>query len=363
MRRFTFLFFVIIAVVLSCYKIPSKAPVWQVRINIPIGDSVLTAQEIIDDTTINHKFTIEKDPLYNDTLWTIFHYSDTVILTAPIRGDTLLSMIVFQEVHEDIDTTQSHFGSHTKTCIIYSYIHGRCDSAFDGTVGFLVYPPESLQHFDAFTDSVPIHIPENLNVDTMITFVMDSFPLGPYRIAITLYRDAGFLLPDSVMGYSKMPLDFFSNGDTIVTYMKGIQISEEVQDSISQDTLYPVERIILHLEYTNRTPTEYTANFRIGTKDSLADPYNIYRMKPFTIQKAPFDESGFTTGEHTKTIIEDTLTDKYAKLFESDSLFWKASVTFDSLGRVFLKPDDWIQLYGFVGIELWIDLESDEEGE
>ena len=363
MRRFAFVFFVIIAAVLSCYKIPSKAPVWQVRINIPIGDSVLTAREVIEDTTINHKFTIEYEPLYKADLPTIFHYSDTVIVTAPIRGDTILSMTVFQEVHEDIDTTQSHFNSLTNKSIIYTYVHGRCDSAFDGTVGFLVYPPESLQHFDAFTDSVPIHIPENPNVDTMMAFVLDSFPLGPHRIDITLYRDAGFLFPDSVMGYSKMPLDFFSNGDTIVTYMKGIEISEEVQDSISQDTLYPVERIILHLEYTNRTPTAYTANFRIATKDSLADPYNIYRMKPFTIQAAPFDESGFTTGPHTKTIIEDTLTDKYAKLFESDSLFWKASLVFDSLGRIFLKPVDWIQLYGFVGIELWIDLGSDEEEE
>ncbi|MCK4397132.1 hypothetical protein KAW96_11165 [candidate division WOR-3 bacterium] len=360
MGRFKFLIFVIIAALLSCYKIPSKPPVWQVRINIPLGDSVLTAQEVIDDTTINHKFTIERDPLYNDTLWAIFHYSDTAVWTPPIRGDTILSMTIYQNVHEDIDTTVSYFDSETTKLIVYKYLHGRCDSAFDGTVGFLVYPPDSLHQFDEFTDSVQIHISETANLDTMMTFVMDTFPLGPYRIDITLYHDAGIMIPDSAMGYSKMPLDFLSKGDTIITYLKGIKVKEEIQDTISRDTLYPVERIILHLEFSNRTSAAFTGNFRIGTKDSLADPYNIYRMKPFVITPAPHDSFGFTIGPHTKTIIEDTLTDKYTTMLDSDSLFWRATLAFPALGKVFLKPNDWIRLYGFFSIDLWVDTESSE---
>lgn len=53
MERFKFLIFVIIAALLSCYKIPSKPPQWELRLRIPIGDSLITAQEMINDTAIN----------------------------------------------------------------------------------------------------------------------------------------------------------------------------------------------------------------------------------------------------------------------------------------------------------------------
>lgn len=362
MGRFKFLIFVIIAALLSCYKIPSKPPQWELRLIIPIGDSLITAQEMINDTAINHKFTIEQDSNYNDTLWTVFQYSDTAsvpFFVWPSESVMIFTMTLTQNVGENIDTTQSYFHSISAMMITKVYLHGRCDYDFYGTVVCSLSPVGPLQHFDPFSDSFPVHIPETSNLDTTMAFVIDSFPLGPYKNIITLYPNAGSLYVDSSMGYSKIPIDFLANGDTIVTVLKGVANSEELKETKNKDI---VKRIILHLVITNRTSAGYTASFQVGKKDSIGE-FDVYHTRPVTIEPAPSDPFGFTTGEATVSVLDDTLTDEYIPITFEDSLYWKATLTIPPLGNVFMRPEDWIRLSGYIYVDIWFDSESLEEGE
>ncbi|TET24874.1 MAG: hypothetical protein E3J78_00475 [Candidatus Cloacimonadota bacterium] len=354
MGKYKFLYFVIIAAVLSCYKIPSEPPEWGLRINIPLGDSMVTAQDIVNDTSINHKFTIERDPEYNDTLWTVFHYSDSATGFYYGSGPQVLTMTIKQKISNNIDTTQSHYNSFAKKLLTRIYLRGSVDTAFYGTVVCSLSPPESLQHFTDFVDTFPVYLPVIANLDTTLHFVFDSFPIGPYKNFVTLYHDSGAITVDSGMGYAKMPIDFMSCGDTIVTFLKGIENKEDLRTNEDKNI---VKRVIVHLVIMNRTAAGLTGNFRIGTKDSSI----VYNLHPVTIPHAPYDPStGFTLpgAEPTITVVEDTLAEEYINMTNADSLFWKASITIPALQNVFLKPEDWIRMYGYVSVDLWFDKES-----
>jgi len=354
MKRYKFLMFVVIAAMLSCYKIPSKPPQWEIRVNVPIGDSTVTAQEMVDDTSINHKLSIEIDPDYNDTLWTVFHFSDTATgyFHGPtIPGDTILKMLVKEKVANNIDTTKSHFHSLAKVLLTRVYIKGNCSTDFYATVTCSLSPPAYQQHFVPFVETFPIQIAATSHLDTTMVFKIDSFPLGPYRNHITTVYDSGDISIDSAMGYAKMPIDFLSRGDTIITFLKGVEVDEDARTNEDKDLL---KRVIVHLVFTNRTSAGFTGNFRIGTRDSSI----VWHSHPITVEAAPHDAQGFTTGEPTVTIIEDTLTDEYVSMTDEDSLFWRANLTIPALGKVFLKPDDWLRLYGYVSVDLWFDSES-----
>lgn len=350
MGRFKFLFFVVIAALLSCYKIPSKPPKWELTVRIPLGDSLVTAQDMINDT-LNHRFTIERDPYYNDTLWTVFHYSDTATGFYYGSGQEIFKMTIKQKVSDNIDTTQSHYHSLARMLITKIYLKGKCDVDFYGVAVCSLTPPESLQHFTPFVDTFLMHIPQTNNLDTMMTFIIDSFPLGPYRNHITLYQDSGTIEVDSAMGYAKMPLDFLSRGDTLVTYMKGVKVDTSLHSNSSR---HLVKKVVVHLVFKNRTPVGFTGNFRIGTKDSSV----VYHTHPITVQGAPKNADGFTTGDSTVTVIEDTLTDDYVSMTDEDSLYWKASLEMPAFDKVFLRPEDWIRLYGYVSVTFWIDKDS-----
>jgi len=353
--RFKFLFFVVIAALLSCFKIPSKVPEWEIRINIPLGDTMVTAQDIVDDTTINTKMTIEIDSFYNDTLWTVFHHSDTARYTGPSRQNPIFSMTIKHKVSSNIDTTKSRFKSLSHKLLTKLYdVGGRCDSAFYGTVVCSITPPDTFHHFDDIIVRFPIYIQQTNNLDLDTTFVVDSFPLGPYKNHITLYHDSGGTIQiDSAEGYAKMPIDFLSRGDTIITFLKGIEVDEELRTN--KDKKY-LKRVIVHLEIRNRTSAEFMGNFRIGTQDSSI----VWSSKPITIPQADADSMGFTYEgvEPTVTVVEDTLTEDYVRMTDEDSLFWQADIIIPPLGKVFLKPEDWIRLYGWVSVDLWINSDS-----
>lgn len=352
MRKFKFLIFIFIAALLSCYKIPSEAPEWEVRINIPIGDSLVTAQQIVDDTTIKSKMTIEVDSFYNDTLWTVFHHSDTSNYGGQSFPDsTIFRMTVKHKVSDNIDTTKSHFHSLAKKMLTRIYnIDGYCDTAFSGTVVCSIVPPDTFQHFVPFIVNFPLHISTGtLVMDT--TFVIDSFPLGPYRNHITLYQDSGSIRIDNADAYAKLPINFLSRGDTIVTFLKAVSVHEEL--ATNKDKKY-IKSVIAHLVVTNRTAAGFTGNFRIGTEDSSV----VWTSRPITIEQAPTDESGFTIGDSMVTVIDDTITSEYVSMTDEDSLYWKADLTVPEFGEIFLRPEDWLRIYGYVSIELWIDPDS-----
>jgi hypothetical protein len=362
MARYRILVFVIVALtaaLLSCYKIPSSAPEWGITICMPLGDSLVTAQQVADDTLVE-KVSIEIDPLYHPSRWTVFHYSDTSYSGAfqmVGTGDSMKLMIIKQNVSDNIDTTQSHYHSMVKKLLTRVYLTGSVDSAFYATVVCSLAPPESLQHFPAFMDTFPIYIPPSLHVDTTFVFVLDYFPLGPYRNHIKIFADSGNLDADSAMGYAKMPINFLSRGDTIVTFLKGIEVSEELRDNEDKRRL---KSVIVHLEFTNRTSAGFTGNFRIGARDS-SQQYSVYHGKTFTIVAAPKDNHGFTTGDSTVTVYEDTVRGEYITMTNEDSLWWKASVHIPALDTVFLRPEDWLHVYGWLSAGVWLDSLWEEE--
>jgi|GEM_PF-4972277 len=360
MGRFKFLIFIMVAALLSCYKIPSKAPEWEIRINIPLGDTVVTTQDIVNDTSINHKLTIEIDPIYNDTLWTVFHYSDTAEGRYYSQsGDTVVTMTVKQKVSDNIDTLSSHFHSLARILITRIYVHGRCDTTFYGRVSLYLTPPDSFQHFVPFTDTFDISIPATQNLDTTLIFKIDSFPLGPYRDQITLHHDSGSIYVDSASGYAKMPIDFLARGDTIVTFLKAVSVDSSLQSN--KDKKY-LKKVIVHLVFMNRTAAAFTGNFRIGTKDSSV----VWTSRQTTVNAASHDTAtGFTylDADPAITTIDDTLTSAYVGMTDEDSLYWKADLTIPPLGKVFLRPEDWIRMYGYVSIILWINPDSLGGGE
>ncbi|MCK4233895.1 hypothetical protein KAX75_05670 [candidate division WOR-3 bacterium] len=352
MGKYKFLYFILIAALLSCYKIPSKAPEWEIQINIPIGDSLITTYDIVDDTTIKHKLTIEQDPDYNADLWAVFHHSDTATgRYAGVGGDTTVTMVVEQKISSNIDTLNSHFNSLTKKTITKVYVRGTCDSTFYGRATLYITPPDTLQHFIPFVDTFPVVIPQTSHLDTMMTFIIDSFPLGPYRNRITIHHDSGSINIDSAMGYAKMPVDFMARGDTIVTFLKPFDIADSLETNKDK---YYLKKVAVHLVIVNRTPAGFTGNFRIGTKDSSI----VWLSRPITVEGAPKDPMGFTTGDSTMTFIDDTLTSEYVSMSDEDSLYWKADLIIPALGNVFLKPEDWIRMHGHISIDFWIAPDS-----
>jgi hypothetical protein len=362
MTRYRLLIFVIIALtaaLFSCYRIPTSAPEWGIFIHIPLGDSMVTAQQVVDDTLVE-KVTIEIDPLYNDTLWTVFHHSDTTIVKnvyiPPGLTDRFL-MHIYQNVSDNIDTTQSYYHSLTKKLITKVHLTGRSDSGFTATAVCSLFPPVYLQHFAPYAVPFPISIPPSPSLDTVLNFVIDSFPLGPYRDSIFIFPDSGDLYVDSSLGYAKMPINFLARGDTIVTFLKGIEINEDFRTNEDKDRL---KSLIVHLEFTNRTSAGFTGDFRIGQRDT-SGTYSVYHAKTFTIDPAPKDLHGYTTGDSTLTVYEDTIRGEYINMTDQDSLWWKASVRIPALDTVFLKPDDWLRVYGWLGAEIWLDSLWEEE--
>jgi hypothetical protein len=358
MARYRLLVFVIVALAaafLSCYKIPSSAPEWGITIRIPLGDSLVTAQQVVDDTLVE-KVTIEVDPLYHPTRWTVFHHSDTTIVkdvnVPPGLTDQFL-LHIYQNVSDNIDTTSSVYHSLAKKLITKVHLVGSCTSAtgFSATVVCSLFPPVYLQHFTPYAVPFPVYIPPAAYFDTLLNFVVDSFPLGPYRDSIFIFPDSGGLYVDSSMGYAKMPINFLSRGDTIVTFLKGIEIDSSFRVNEDKDRL---KALIVHLEFTNRTSAGFTGNFRIGARDS-SQQYSVYHGKTFTIDPAPRDINGFTTGDSTLTVYEDTILGEYITMTDEDSLWWKASINIPALDTIFLRPEDWLRVYGWLSAEVWLD--------
>jgi hypothetical protein len=356
MARYRLLIFTIIALLaalLSCYKIPSKAPEWGVTIRIPLGDSLVTAQQVADDTLVDN-VEVEVDSFYHPTRLTVFHYSDTSYhgnFQLVGTGDSVKLMVIEQNVSDNIDTTQSVYHSLVKKLITRVHVTGRVDSAFYATAVCSLAPPESLQHFPSFMDTFPVFIPPSPNVDTTLIFVLDYFPLGPYRNHIKIFADSGNIDADSAFGYAKMPINFLSRGDTIVTFLKGIEVTDKLRDNEDKDRL---KSLIVHLVFTNRTSAGFTGNFRIGARDS-SQQYSVYHARTFTIDPAPKDDHGFTTGDSTVTVYEDTIRGEYIDMAEEDSLWWKASVHIPPLDTLFLRPEDWLRVYGYLIAEIWLD--------
>lgn len=362
MARYRLLIFMMVALAaacLSCYRIPSSAPEWGITIRIPLGDSLVTAQQVVDDTLVE-KVTIEIDPLYHPTRWTVFHHSDTAIVkdvyVPPGLTDRFL-MHIYQNVSDNIDTTSSVYHSLAKKLITKVHLVGSSDSGFSATAVCSLFPPVYLQHFTPYAVPFPVFIPPTSALDTVLNFVIDSFPLGPYRDSIYLFPDSGDLMVDSSMGYAKMPMNFLSRGDTIVTFLKGIEVTEKLQENEDKGRL---KSLIVHLVFTNRTSAGFTGNFRIGARDS-SEQYSVYQAKTFTIDPAPQDEHGFTTGDSTVTVYEDTIRGEYINMAEEDSLWWKASVHIPALDTVFLRPEDWLRVYGYLIAEVWLDSLWEEE--
>jgi hypothetical protein len=360
MGRYKFLYFILIAALLSCYKIPSKddLPEWEIRINIPLGDTMVTARDIVEDTTIDHSLEIDLDSAYNDSLYAVFHYSDTAIGTYYGSGPRVLQMTVKHKVSDNIDTTSSVFSSLAKRVITRVHVAGRCSVDFYGAVVCSIFPPDTFQHFVPFMDTFPVFIPAQNNLDSMMIFPIDSFPLGPYRNRITLYHYSGVLAVDSSFGYAKMPIDFISTGDLIVTFRKAVSVDSTLRTNKDKHFL---KRVIVHVIFMNRTTAGFTGNFNIGTLDSST----LWTSHPVTVYPADKDPAtGFTYLDALPetTIIEDTLTEEYVEMTDSDSLYWQAELTIPTFGKVFLRPEDWLRMYGWVSVDLWVDPDSLMEG-
>lgn len=356
MGRYKFLYFILIAALLSCYKIPSKddIPEWEIRINIPLGDTLVTARDIVEDTTIDHSLEIDLDSAYSDSFYAVFHYSDTAIGAYSGAAPQVLQMTVKHKVSDNIDTAASVFNSLAKRVLTRVHVSGRCSIDFYGAVVCSIYPPDTLQHFIPFVDTFPVFIPATISLDTMMLFVIDSFPLGPYRNQITMYHDSGVIAVDSSFGYAKMPIDFLSTGDLIITFRKAVSMHEELKTNKDKKFL---KRVIVHLVFMNRTTAGFTGNFNIGTLDSSA----MWTARPITVNPADKDTAtGFTYLDALPetTIVEDTLTEEYVAMTDEDSLYWQAELSIPAFGKVFLRPEDWLRMYGWVSVDLWIDPDS-----
>lgn len=332
---------------------PKGFPVIGGNLNFPIGDSSMTVQKAIDsfNGSLGHwHFYIEND--------SIFIRSDTAYYSSSkgTKDSLVFYLGIDQSLPDKIDTIKTVFHTALKTIEGVAHIKGFCPGP-DTFTGKVSYSLTALNGDTTLFDSLMISLPPG-NFDTTLTKSFHNFNFGGYKMVIEGYSINGFVTIDSAWGYIKSVFDAYLNGDTVYTLEVPFTISDDIRKAFNPDSLdttnFKINYINIASVLWNHLPVglEYKVYLMNSTK---ADTFFIAD----SLFPPQIDTNGYAISD-TISDLDLTIDSTAAKVFDDTSGIYLMEANTPSIGKIFVRPSDYIGFKGYVTINYWLNLNGNK---
>jgi hypothetical protein len=338
MKRYIFLF-VLPVVFLTCIKAPHEVG-WYLTLRIPGKYKQITIGE-----------ELEKSEKYRVIADSIFHI-DRIIrknlqnLSAPhtIFIDTLKRILP-----KVIDTTKSEFGSILFLMRVGEYCRGEVvDTPAKLSLYIEIYAwDEDQEQFILYeTDTLEKYFTNTGNFEFTAISSYPNFPYGPHRVVVTPVIEEGAFNIDSMQVFKYTLFGANVLGDILITFRDTFKNKEKDVREAAEDGR--IKRIFLHADVTHSFPMDFLLRFYFfDSQGNAVSPVQNIHFEP-----APKNAEGFSTGSTTFSFELD-LTEDIINLFKDTLIYYMAEAVIDSQGNVYIKPDDFIKLKGYLGVTVY----------
>ncbi|MEN3045449.1 MAG: hypothetical protein ABDH49_00455 [Candidatus Hydrothermales bacterium] len=296
-------------------------------------------------TTVREE--VQKSDKYRVIADSVFNIQKKVHLNLNYSGPTTIAVDTLKRfLPRFIDTTQSEFGS--LILLIYAGTNYK---------GKVITSPCSLKtkiityywndYFDIFeffkTDSVKTLVSGDFKITHRIPF--NDFPAGPHLFVIIPQILTGSANFDTVETFKEGLFGAKVLGDNVITFLDTIKNeSEDLRELAKQNR---IEKIFLHADITHSFPVNLFLSIKVFSNGDTFMPINKLPFKG-----APKNENGVST-DSIRFSIEIDLSKEIIDLSKDSLIFYKAFAIIDSQSNVFIKPDDFIKLKGYLGVKLY----------
>ncbi len=332
-KKICFLFFLF-----SCFKAPHKIG-WYLTLRIPAK---------VQRTTIGEE--LQKSEKYKIIADSIFNLQEHLFVDANISvPGIVLSDTLRRFLPRIIDTTKSDFGSllfliyagakykgevRSAPAVIRTEIKGYYWDDTGDTFALFGVKDE----VDTFSDITQFSFTKR------IPFL--DFPAGPHLFIVTPILETGAAFFDSIITFKEALFGARILGDNVVTFIDTIKNDNQTIIDAAKENR--IKRIFLHLNIKHSFPVRVYLNlFLISARGDMFKPIDSLMLKP-----APKNQEGVSV-DSTEFSFDIEISKDMIDLAKDSVIFYKAQAIADSQGNVFIKPDDFVKLKGYLGVTIY----------